>query len=139
MRIIALIITLFVTPAIAKMYKCEVNSKTSYQQFPCVGGGSEIEAYSAPTEAQRRSSVQRTNTFLYNKAQEEARKEARRQERIVQQREDERLYMQQELLLYHDEMLTKMDRQGKDLKQIKREASRTRWIQTPSGELVPIY
>lgn len=70
MKIIALIIALFVSPVQAKMYKCEANGRTSYQQSPCKGG-KEIKAHKEPTEADRIAAIRRNSQYLQQKAEKE--------------------------------------------------------------------
>ena len=118
MRIVALIITLFVTPIYAKMYKCEVNGKTSYQQSPCYSGGSEIKAYAAPTEAQRRASAQRTNQYLHQKEEERRIAAEERRQRLEREEREYNTYINEQNALANIEQVEQNKQIIKEIKRI---------------------
>lgn len=121
MRILALIIALTVTPtAWAKVYKCEVNGQTKYQPKPCATGGTEVKLNSTYVrDEDKRSAQQRASNYRYAKARKAAVKEARRQQRIEERREQEKIAKQ-------DAILNRMNEQDKKIKQLSDSSKRAK-------------
>ena len=90
MKIITtLIFVLSISPAYAKIFKCEENGLVSYQQTPCKGTGGEFIPGKDISLEQQQAAVTKLNADLAALAEKkQLEKEANDKERIIRAEED---------------------------------------------------